>query len=456
MPPWKPDKSYSRLMDENELSDAEIQLIEDWVYGGMPEGDPSLTPPLPQFSDGSQIGEPDLVLSFSQAYTHQGNNEDQYQIMVLPTGLTEDRVLKAMEMRPGNTRIVHHALFALDTTGQGQAMDAASAEYGYEAFGGFGVTTVDNYPGYVPGLTPRVYPEGIGQIMYKNSDLLVQVHYAPISADETDSSTVNLFFADSTEVINRYVKRQLMLPFGGTLTNGPFIIPADQVKTFHGVWNVSNKISLLGLAPHMHYLGKDWTVFAVTPSNDTINLIRINDWDFNWQGSYMFPRFIVLEPGTQVHASATYDNTVDNPYNPHNPPQMVTWGEGTEDEMYYLPFVYVPYESGDENIVFEEDSSLTSVLDGMGIGMPNSKIYAPYPNPAGRDVKIGFSLGEAKKVTIELLDLNGKTVRMIKDDTFYSMGQHTIEFNTDELAKGIYTIAVKSNDGVMTEKLIVQ
>ncbi|MEO1384373.1 MAG: peroxiredoxin, partial [Bacteroidota bacterium] len=117
MPPWPPDPNFQEFQGERFLSDGEKQKIADWVSAGMPEGPANAAPPLPQFPTGSQVGTPDLVLSFSQAYLHQGNNVDQYQNFVLPTGLTEDKILKAIELRPGNNKIVHHALFALDTTG---------------------------------------------------------------------------------------------------------------------------------------------------------------------------------------------------------------------------------------------------------------------------------------------------------------------------------------------------
>ena len=222
MPPWKPDPTFRHFLGERQLSTSEVELIADWVATGMPEGTNHPTPPAPSFPSGSQVGTPDLVLSFSQAYTHQGNNRDQYQVFVLPTGLTEDKVIKAIELRPGNTSIVHHALFALDVSGEARIRDAETPEYGYEEFGDFGVETVESYPGYVPGAKARIYPERIGQRMYAGSDLLVQMHYAPIPNDQTDSSTVNIFFADEAEQVDRFVDYQIMLPFGRTLTNGPF------------------------------------------------------------------------------------------------------------------------------------------------------------------------------------------------------------------------------------------
>ena len=411
MPPWPPEKSYSTLLEERGLTDDEIKLIADWVEAGMPQGDPALEPALPIFPTGSQVGEPDLVLSFAEAYEHAGDNRDQYQTFVLPTGLTEDRMVKAVEVRPGNGKIVHHAIIGLDVSGQGRAKDAETPEYGFPSFGTFGVTPEELYAGYVPGAKARKYPLGTGSPMYAGSDLLIQMHYAPVAVTEYDSSTVNVFFADEEEEIVRHIKHEVMLPLPSTLLNGPFYMLPGEVKTFHGVWEVPNKISLLGITPHMHLLGKDWEVYAVSPAGDTTKLIQIPDWNFNWQGTYFFDRYQVLMAGTQIHALATYDNSANNPMNPNDPPAFVTWGEGTRDEMYFLPLTYVDYQAGDEDLTFTDDV-LSDVEDQPFYTSANT-IEVLFPNPAEEELNIVFSLAEKSQVSIDILDVNGRVVRAI-------------------------------------------
>ena len=454
MPPWSPDVAYSRFLGERALTQGEIDLIADWVAAGTPQGPPEAEPPLPDFPTGSQVGDPDTTLSFAQAFAHAGNNEDQYQIFVLPTGLTEDKVLKSIELRPGNKQIVHHALFALDTTGQAAAQDAQTPAYGYESFGGFGVDQVEDYPGYVPGNVPRYYPEGIGQPIYAGSDLLVQMHYAPVPSPEWDSSSVNLFFADETETVERMVQAHVMLPFGGTLVNGPFFMPANTVKTFHGTFTVPVSVSVLGIAPHMHLLGQDWTVYAVSPQGDTTNLIHIPEWDFNWQGTYFFDRMMVLEAGSVIHAFATYDNTTNNPLNPNNPPQFTTWGEQTEDEMFYLPFLYVPYEPGDENLVFTEPvDSGTVHLPGMRL--PESKLYPVFPNPANQAVTVGFSLAQAETIQLELISLTGQTLRTVFTPRAFGMGSHKVTLDLSDRAPWGYLLRLQGDQTNLTQRLLV-
>ncbi len=187
MPPWKPDPEYSQFLGENYLTDLEIQQISDWVENGKIRGDLDDEPDFPDFPTGSQLGQADLVLEMEQSYLHKGNGRDEYRYFVIPTELTEDKVLKALEMRPGNKKIVHHALFFEDISGKAALNDAATPEYGFNGFGGFaGQNTEDilsqkQFPGYVPGQKARFYPDGLGQTLQAGSDLVVQVHYASLA-----------------------------------------------------------------------------------------------------------------------------------------------------------------------------------------------------------------------------------------------------------------------------------
>ena len=452
MPPWKADSDYGvDYLRANYLTDEEISTIKAWVDGGMPQGDPANEPELPDFPTGSQVGTPDLVLSFAQTHLHPGNSLDEYRYFVLPTGLSTARNLAALEMRPGNLKIVHHALCWVDSTGTAAAKDAQTPEYGYQDGLGGGAAFGTQLPGYVPGQRPHVFSNGIAQRIPANSDLVVQLHYAPTSTDEPDSSTFNLFFTN--QPVSRYVQSKIMIPFGGTLINGPFVIPANQTREFHGVWEVPQDISMLGIAPHMHLLGTHWEVYGVTPSNDTINLIRISDWDFNWQGSFFFDKLKRIPQGTKIHALAGYDNTVNNPVNPNNPPKLVTWGEGTADEMYYLPLLFVPYQSGDEDLVLDD---LLSSAEEEVFEFSKTKLYPVSPNPAaGGEVKIGFTLERAMPVSLRVYDLSGRQVAQLLNERMAFSGEHVAEWDAGGLQNGMYCIVLAAGGKVLTQKLMV-
>jgi hypothetical protein len=454
MPPWKADPNFQTYREENYLSDIEIKRIADWVDGGMPYGSAAEEPKYPSFPEGSTLGKPDKVLTFKQAHLHQGNGNDEYWYFVLPSGLTENKRVKAIELRPGNKKIVHHALFFQDTTGKARKIDEATPGYGFSANNSqFDVNEVRNYvqfPGYVPGQKPIRYPENIGQKLNKNSDLIIQMHYAPSPVDEIDSSTVNIFFADENENIDRFVVDKIMLPFdlpGGFFS---FFIPGGQKKKFIGKWKTPQDISILSIFPHMHLLGKNWNVWVEKPNGSKENLIKIDDWDFNWQGGYYFKKFIVAPKGSTIVAEAEYDNTAENPLNPNDPPILVYWGERTRDEMYYLPLLYVPYKTGDENRVFD-----TTVDTKETIDQRSNNIHL-YPNPVSNTLlNIDIKLQSANTLDIALIDYHGRIIRQIRKGEFYQEGNHLVQFDPSSLTAGTYFIKIEDQSSITVEQITV-
>lgn len=446
MPPWQPDPAYSHLLGERVLTPQEIQTIADWVQQGAQRGNPAAEPPLPNYPSGSQLGQPDTVISMAQSYLHQGNNTDMYRVFVLPTNLNETKKIKAIEFRPGNKKVVHHAILAIDQTGQGRQRDSLDPGYGYTQFFGFGFTpTEDNWYGWAPGAAAKYFPSNIGKQLPAGADVLVQMHYAPSSLPETDSSSINIFY-DRNNQVSRLEQIAAISPVN--LTNGPFVIPANQVRTFRGRFRVPSEVSLLSIFPHSHLIGTDWKVYAVRPGNDTVNLINIPQWDFNWQGFYYFPRLIRLPANTWIYAEATYDNRASNPNNPNNPPQQITWGEGTTDEMYLCYLGYVPYQAGDENIALSSE-------DRTGVLKLKTKLYPIYPNPARGEVNLGFQLNQAADIRLSVVDLRGREVAQLRAGKF-EPGQHLVSFNCNQLASGTYLVQLHAAGKVETQKLVVE
>ena len=380
MPPWTPDAGYSHFVGERVLSPEEIETISAWVDAGLPEGDPADNPGLPDFPEGSQVGEPDLVFSMPQPYTHEGDMTDQYQVFVLPSGFEEDVAVRALEVRPGNGAIAHHAILGVDISGIAEDLDDEDPAPGYESFGDFGFSAYQNFfGGWVPGTQTVVYPEGIGRVIPAGSDLLVQMHYGPSPVEETDQTEINVFLTDGP--IEREVTTAIMGPWN---LGEPFFISPNTVKTFHGTYPVSADISLISIVPHCHLVGVSWEVFATSENGqDTIPLIHIPSWDFNWQGFFTFPALTHIPEGYVIHGIATYDNTENNPYNPSSPPQLVMYGDNTEDEMFFVFLDYVLYEEGDEDISL--DTPLLTSVTPLERGMAEVRLQ---PNPASAQVQV--------------------------------------------------------------------
>jgi hypothetical protein len=139
------------------------------------------------------------------------------------------------------------------------------------------------------------------------------------------------------------------------IVNQPFFLPANQKPTFYIQSDtIESDISLISVMPHMHYLGKSFESYAVTLASDTIPLIRIPKWDFNWQTMYQFEGYLKIPAGSVIYAVASYDNTVNNPLNQYFPPRNVTYGWRTVDEMMNLVFYYLDYKKGDEKVKFKK------------------------------------------------------------------------------------------------------
>ena len=239
-----------------------------------------------------------------------------------------------------------------------------------------------------------------------------------------------------------------MVPLQSVI-NEPFFILANQEKSFHGEYRVPEDVSLVTIAPHMHLLGKSWEVWMEKPDGERVDLISVPEWDFNWQGSYHFDRYIVAPEGSIIHAVAAYDNTADNPENPNDPPRFVTWGEGTADEMYYLPIGFVTYQEGDEDIVFQANTTSTADIDS-----DENLIYPITPNPV-RDLTLaGFKLERGQSVNVSILDIEGQLVRELRQSEFYNTGEHFINFSTTQLSTGIYFLRITGKDFKLTQKFV--
>ena len=165
------------------------------------------------------------------------------------------------------------------------------------------------------------------------------MHYAPSSIDQYDQSSVNLFFKDQP------VEREVEVL---TIIDTQLQIPANEIYTHYNSYEIPFDMSLISVLPHMHLIGKSWLIYAEN-NEDTIPIISIPDWDFNWQTFYQPEYMLKLPQGYTLHAYATYDNTSSNPTNPNSPPQDMFWCDYTTCEMFFLPFAYVPYQEGDEN-----------------------------------------------------------------------------------------------------------
>lgn len=447
MPPWKPTQ-YARYADERGLTDDEIQILADWAAAGAPQGDPSKTPPLPVFPKGSQLGIPDVVLSMPEEFTVKADFKDEYRNFVIPFSFSSDKNISAVEFRPGNPAVVHHVLMWIDTTGKARKMDAADPLPGYSGFGGAGFDDAIVLPAaWVPGAVPRFFPDKMGIRIPKNADLVMQIHYAPSGSVQKDQSTVNIFYSDDKSI--RQIREATINPQNLAGGNSSFLVKAETINRFKGVLDVPYDFSLMSIAPHMHLIGTKAKSYAITPKGDTIKLIAIDDWDFNWQGSYTFKKLIKIPKGAKVYYEAEYDNTANNPLNPNNPPRVVRWGENTTDEMFLCYFFGILYLPGDENISLETSNPTSLIDESFSIHSPAAIII---PNPMQHHGILSWTAPKDGNYSISITDITGAVVQTIARNTFFTAGHHFVELQNDYFASGMYFVHIY--DGSSTQTVI--
>ncbi|MES2387173.1 MAG: T9SS type A sorting domain-containing protein [Bacteroidota bacterium] len=445
MPPWPPDPTYVHFLGERVLSDSQIALINTWVSNGMPRGDSALEPTPPPFTN-EPLGTPDLVVSMAHKYTHTGDGRDAFRNFVIPSGLIGNHEVVAVEFVPGNPRIVHHVLIGLDTNGIGRILDARDQAYGYPSNGiDFSFNCADpTFGGFVPGTVVHRYPPGTGRKIYNNCDILLNVHYAPDDSVESDSSTVRIYFA--TTPAQRVITDVFLTQYN---TGVAFILPPNAISTFHGVLTLPNQVSLIQVQPHCHWLGKSWNAYVTTPTGDTIKLLRINNWDFHWQGSFMFEKYKVIPAGSVLHAIAVYDNTTNNHHNPFNPPQWTSFGSSSFAEMMLLTIGFVPYNIGDEDISLETGEPIATGLKKV------PPLLTAYPNPTKGRVEINYNLAAAGNGACEILDLNGRVIKALNADIQLHAGVNSYSADFTGLKAGIYLFRISTPDGNAVSKIIV-
>lgn len=366
MPPWHASTTVGGpFKDARVLSQDERALIASWVEADCPEGEPLPTPPPTETTSDWPLGPPDLVLTVPEPYELGAEGRDEFRVFVVPSGLTEGKWVSAIDFRPGNRKVVHHILSALDTSGRARSLDEDDPKSGYAVFGGFGMLPTAGLGGWAPGKAPRHLPEGVGRWVPAQSDVLIQVHYHKSGKVERDATSIGLYFAKQP-IDKQLVPGAIFPPRQGLSLRPNLIIPAGEPRhEVRGSSTIREDVHLLAVVPHMHYLGKDFRMVARRPDGSEQVLIQVDDWNFNWQDTYEFVEPVALPKGTVIDMIAHFDNSAENPFNPAAPPVTVTWGEQTTNEM-CIGFLQATYDH--EHLDNQPPKRRPLPINGLGPG----------------------------------------------------------------------------------------
>jgi tetratricopeptide (TPR) repeat protein/mono/diheme cytochrome c family protein len=341
MPPWLPDPGHGDFEGVRSLSDEQIALISEWVAAGTPEGDPSETPPLPEWTEGWQLGEPDLVIRMPEAYNLPADGPDIFRSFAIPIPVSDRKYVKGFEFRPDNPKIVHHARMLLDQTGRSRQHDADDPKPGFgdsmfvdEIFDPSG-----HWIGWTPGKQPALRSPDIAWPLAPGTDLVLEMHMVPTGKPERIQSSFGFYFSDQKPTRTPFIVR-----FGSKTIDIP---PGEEHYVIEDRYVLPVGVEVLSVYPHAHYLATEMEGQAILPDGTKQPLLRISQWNFDWQDEYRYDKPPFLPKGAAIEMRFVYDNSADNPRNPNDPPVRITYGWQTSEEMGDLWFQVVPRREED-------------------------------------------------------------------------------------------------------------
>ncbi len=304
MPPWQADPHYGKFSNDLSLAPGEKETLVAWVDGGAPEGNPADAPRPRQFTEGWRIAKPDVVFEMPEAFEVPASGVIDYQYIPVKTNFTEDKWVQAVEVRPGDRSVVHHAIIVVDD--------------------GTGMQNEEYLAGYAPGMSPQIWEPGQARLIKAGSTLIFQMHYQTNGKASADRTKIGLVFARQPP------SRQIV---AGQAAAHWIAIPPGE-PDYHTAASVTlhQEAYLVGMRAHMHLRGKSFEFRAIYPSGETEILLSIPKYDFNWQPYYYLATPKLLPKGTRIEARAGFDNSPNNPFNP-DPGKTIFWGPQTWDEM---------------------------------------------------------------------------------------------------------------------------
>ena len=340
MPPWKPVPGHGDFAGSGRLSAEQIAWFAAWLKAGAPLGDAAQMPKPPAFTEGWQLGPPDLVLHMRQPYRLSAEPGDIFRNFVLPVNLTETKYVRAWELRPSNKRVVHHANVIVDPSHELRRRDGEDGQPGFpgmevetEAAGEFDPES--HFLFWKPGSPAQETPDDMAWKLAAGSDLIVNLHLQPSGKPETIDAELGLYFAKQPP---RRFPMLLQLEHDGAIDIPPgaarFIV-ADHLT-------LPIAVDVLAVYPHAHYIGKEIESWADLPGGGRVPLLLIDDWDINWQATYTYRNPVALPAGTTLQMRIVYDNSAANPRNPRQPPVRVRGGNRAIDEMGHVWFQVLP------------------------------------------------------------------------------------------------------------------
>jgi tetratricopeptide (TPR) repeat protein len=326
MPPWKADPDQAAFVGHVHLTEAEITRIDRWAAAGAPEGRPEDLPRSPVWSDGWQLGVPDLVVALPTPFVVPAAGADFSRLFVIRLPVAAPTHVKGLEFQPGTAGVIHHANIRIDATGRSRELVEQAPASGYSGLLPASAVYPDgHFLGWTPGQLTPLLPKGLSWTLNPGTDLVIEIHFVPSGREQTIQPHIGLYFtADPparVPALLRLGRQTIDIPEGEPryVSTDSFVLPVD--------------VDVQALQPHAHYRARSVTAHAVLPDGRTTPLIAISDWDYRWQHVYRYVTPVSLPRGTRIDLQYVFDNSAANPRNPYQPPRRVHWGQRSSDEM---------------------------------------------------------------------------------------------------------------------------
>jgi Flp pilus assembly protein TadD len=344
MPPWLPEAGGLRFRNARGLTDAQVAVVRRWISDGTPRGVVADEPAPPEFADGWQLGTPDLVVRFPEAYTLKAGEADVFRNFVVPVKVSKTVYVRGVEFRPDHPASIHHAVIGVDASGESRRLDVADPEPGYEGMFSDEFHSPDgHFVGWTPGRTPTLESPDMAWRLDPGTDLVVQLHLLPSADPVPLQPSLALYFSDVPPTVT---------PFMVKLTSTEIDIPAGSAGTVvEDAYTLPVDVEAVSVYPHAHYLAREITGVAELPSGERRPLLTIRNWDFHWQEFYRYETPIALPAGTTLRMTVTYDNSAGHQPKIGQVPVRVRYGPRSSDEMADLWLQVIPKRSTELDVL---------------------------------------------------------------------------------------------------------
>ena len=340
MPPWKAKPNYGEFRDVQSLTAEEKDLLARWAKAGAPEGNPADAPQPPAVVPGWRLGKPDMVIQPEKATKIPAEGRDFFRDYLIDPQITKPTWVRAVDFLPSQQGTVHHIIPSLVKKEEAEKLKKIKFDYEDNSWNQKSIEDLDTYNTlgfWSTGAPPFVSPEGTAFLIKPGDCILLDIHYKPKGKPELEQPQVALYLQEEP------AKEEMAVTV--VASGDIYVQPGETNTRVYAIGpKLKNPTTIYAVWPHMHYIGRTFKAWVKYPAGFSKPLIAIDDWDPEWQLLYYLKTPMTVPAGSRVYVTGTYDNSENNPRNPHSPPRVVEGGESSKDEMLFFELFQIEHK----------------------------------------------------------------------------------------------------------------